>query len=84
MSDNVSGTSQIVLPAGVSVGPGRQTSQTNAQGGVDQGLSFTLNFSDGTVSSVFVPYSVIHNTTAVQMIFNKRIAAVQAITTATS
>lgn len=77
---NGSSDGTIMLPPGVSIGPGRETSRTTDAGGVEQGLSFTLTLADGTKTSVFVPYSVIHNTAAVSAVIAQRVASIQAIT----
>lgn len=76
--------STITLPAGWSVGPGKETSRQNPAGGVSQGLSFTLAGPDGTNTSFFVPYAQLTNTQAVQDAMTARIAAITAITSAQS
>ena len=70
----------ISLPSGVTVQAGRETSQTNATGQVVQGMVFTIDLGGGSTSSVFVPYSEIHNTSAVEQLINSRVAAIRAIT----
>jgi hypothetical protein len=70
----------VTLPPGVSIGPGRETSRTTPAGTVEQGLAFTLTLPDNTSTSVFVPYSVINNTSAVEAVIAQRVAAIQAIT----
>jgi len=74
-----SGTTTLVLPAGVQLGTGRETSQTNAQGAVVQGIQYPVTLPSGTATSVFVPYSQIANITQVQAIFDARINALLAI-----
>lgn len=72
-------TAAIALPAGVTIGPGRETSQTNAQGAVIQGMVFPITTAAGSTSSVFVPYSEIHNTAKVQQLIDARVAGITAI-----
>ena len=72
----------VQLPPGVTISPGRETSRQSPAGTVEQGLSFPLTLADGTLTSVFIPYSQIHNTQAVSDVINARIAAIRAITNA--
>ena len=69
----------ITLPAGVSVGPGRETSQLNAQGQVVQGMLFPVSLPGGSTTSVFVPYSVLPNAAQVAALFTNRITALLSI-----
>lgn len=69
----------IILPAGVTVQPGRETSQTNPQGQVVQGMLFPITLPNGTTTTVFVPYTLIGNTEAVQVLFDQRVNAILAI-----
>ena len=69
----------VVLPPGVSSGPGRETTQTNPQGQVVQGLLVPLTLQSGTTTTVFVPYSQIADTAYVQQLFDARINAIMAI-----
>jgi hypothetical protein len=64
----------------VTVGAGRETSQTNQQGAVVQGIVVPITLPSGTTTSVFVPYSEIHDTAKVQALIDKRVTAVMAIT----
>lgn len=77
--DSGSGGNQIVLPAGVTVQPGRETSQTNQQGQVVQGMLFPITLPNGSTTTVFVPYSQLGNTAQVQQLFEARITALLAI-----
>lgn len=70
----------IQLPAGVTVQPGRETSTTNAQGQVVQGMIYPVTLPGGTTTTVFVPYSVLSNIPQVQALFDNRINALLAIT----
>lgn len=79
MSIGTGSTQNVVLPAGWSISPGRETSQLNAQGQVVQGIVWPLTSPKGTVTSVFVPYAMIANVAVVQDYFNTRIAAIEAI-----
>lgn len=67
------------LPAGVTLGPFRETSQTNAQGQVIQGVLFPVSFPNGSQTTVFVPYSLITNQQQVQTLFDERINGLLAI-----
>jgi predicted aconitase with swiveling domain len=78
-SSSSSPAAAIALPPGVTIGAGRETSQTNAQGAVIQGMVFPVTTAAGSTSSVFVPYSEIHNTTKVQALIAARVAAITAI-----
>lgn len=69
----------IVLPPGVTVQPGRETSQTNTQGQVVQGMLFPITLPSGTTTTVFVPYGMISNTDYVQSLFEQRVNAILAI-----
>ena len=77
---SVSGSNQVQLPDGVTIGPPRETSQTNGQGQVVQGMLFPITLPSGGTTTVFVPYSMIGNTQAVSALINERVAAIQAIT----
>ena len=70
----------IILPAGVTIGPGRETSQTTPQGQVVQGMIFPITLQNGTTTTVFIPYTSLTNTQQVQALFTERVAALQAIT----
>jgi predicted aconitase with swiveling domain len=78
-SSSSSPAAAIALPSGVTIGAGRETSQTNAQGAVIQGMVFPITTAAGSTSSVFVPYSEIHNTVKVQALIAARVAAIVAI-----
>lgn len=69
----------VEVPAGVTVGPGRETSQTTAGGQVVQGMVFPLTTPAGSNTSVFIPYSQIHDTSAVATAIRNRAAAIIAI-----
>lgn len=71
--------SGVNLPAGWSVPTYRETSQANAAGQVVQGIAFTLQGPGGQTSSLFVPYSILSQTSAVEAAFLQRIAALTAI-----
>jgi len=63
----------------VTVGAGRETSQTNAQGQVVQGMVFPITLPSGSTTSIFVPYSAIHDTAYVQALIGERVKAIMAI-----
>jgi hypothetical protein len=69
----------VTLPPGVSIGAGRETSQTNNQGQVVQGMVFPITLPDGTQTTVFVPYATLHNPQMVQALFTTRIDALMGI-----
>lgn len=62
----------IDLPAGASIGAGRETSQVNASGQVVQGMVFPLTTPAGSNTSVFIPYSEIHSETEVEGLIKRR------------
>lgn len=71
--------SDIELPPGVTIGAGRETSRSNAQGAIVQGLLFPITTRGGSTATVFIPDSEIHDTAKVQEIIGKRVAAISAI-----
>jgi len=77
--DTPQGSNQINLPAGVTIGPGRETSQS-LNGSIVQGIQYTITLPGGTVSSVFVPYSLLPNAAQVQALFQNRVNQLLAIT----
>jgi hypothetical protein len=79
-STTSTGASTLQLPAGVTLGAGRETSQSNAQGQVVQGVLFGLTLASGTVTSLFVPYSIMGNLAQVEQLFLTRINNLTAIT----
>ncbi|HVC52329.1 MAG TPA: hypothetical protein VND87_09940 [Stellaceae bacterium] len=72
-------STKVILPPGVTVGAGRETSQTNAQGQVVQGMVFPITLPSGSTTSVFVPYAAIHDATYVQQLIGQRVEAIMAI-----
>lgn len=70
----------VQLPPGVTIQSGRETSQTNQQGQVVQGMLFPITLPNQTTTTVFVPYSLLSNTAAVQALFEQRVNALLAIT----
>ena len=71
---------RVDLPSGVRIGVGRETSATNEQGIVVQGMVFPVTLPKGSTTSVFVPYSEIHNTAQVKALIDERVRAIMAIT----
>ena len=69
----------VTIPLGVTVQPGRQTSQTNGQGQVIQGTLYPIVLANGTTSSVFVPDSILTNVAQVEALFTNKIASLSAI-----
>jgi hypothetical protein len=79
-----SSNNTITLPPGWSISPPKETSRQAVGGGVQQGVLFTLTNISGGNTSVFVPYQLLPNTTAVQALILSRIQQIEAITGATS
>ena len=73
-------SSTVTLPPGVAIGAGRETTQTNSQGQVVQGMVFPITLPNMTTTTVFVPYSLLENTAQVEALFNARVNALLAIT----
>jgi hypothetical protein len=70
----------ITLPPGVTVGPGRETSQLNAANQLVQGMVFPISLATGSTSTVFIPYTLLDSNPAqVQALFEARINALTAI-----
>lgn len=66
--------SQVVLPPGVTVGPGRETSQVPQLGGaLQQGQLYPLQLPNGTTASVFIPYTAFNSVAQVQSLFDAAI-----------
>lgn len=70
---------KVTLPDGVKVGAGRETSRTNGQGQIEQGMSFPITLPSGSETSVFVPYTDIANTSKVQDLIDARVNSIMAI-----
>jgi hypothetical protein len=70
---------RVVLPDGVTVGAGRETTQANPQGMIVQGMTYPVTLPSGTTTSVFIPYTDIENIPKVQAVFDARINALSAI-----
>jgi len=69
----------VVLPAGVSISPGRETVQTGPTGQAVQGMLFTLTLANGAQSSVFVPYSLMSNKAIVAEMIASRVADINGV-----
>jgi hypothetical protein len=75
-------SSEVVkLPPGVSISPGRETSQLGPNNQNVPGLAFTLTLTNGTTSTVFVPYALMRNLPAVSQLFADRVEAINGVTT---
>lgn len=74
-----SSAGKVTLPAGVKVGAGIETSATDEQGIVQQGVRFPITTPGGTKTSVFIPYSELGNTAKVQQVIGDRVAAIMHI-----
>lgn len=70
----------VNIPFGAAITAGRETSQVDGNGTVQQGMVFGIKLAGGTTTSVFVPYSQIHDTAAVESLIAQRVNAIQAIT----
>jgi len=79
MSTSNPQSAPIQLPPGVTVQPGRETSQTTPQGQIVQGMVFPITLPSGSTTTVFVPYTVIGNTSYVQGLIEARVNAIMAI-----
>lgn len=80
MSMSDASPAPIQLPPGVTVQPGRETSQVNTQGQVVQGMVFPVSLPNGSTTTVFIPYTVLGNADYVQGLIQARVAAIMAIT----
>ena len=74
-----SSSSNVYLPPGVQVSPGRETVQTGPTGQAIQGMLFTLTLANGAQTSVFVPYALMGNTPVVEEMFAKRVADIEGV-----
>lgn len=77
-----SGSSNTVaLPAGTTVGAGRQTTELNSAGQVISVMAYTVTTPKGSVITVSVPLSEIGNTAKVKSDIATRVNHVDAIST---
>lgn len=70
-----------MLPPGVTVGPGRETSQPGANGQMSTGIVVPITLPNGTVTTMFFTYSEL--TSAPQSVSDAiatRVNAIQALT----
>ena len=72
--------SKVDLPAGVKIGAGRETSQTNTQGQLIQGMAFPITTANGSTTTVFIPYSELGDTAKAGALISERVAHITAIT----
>lgn len=70
----------VLLPAGVTISPGRETVQSGPTGAGIQGMLFTLTLANGAQTSVFVPYAIMGQTAVVSEMFAQRVAAINGVT----
>jgi hypothetical protein len=71
---------QVVLPAGWSAGPPRETTQANVAGQIVQGVQVPISSSAGASATVFIPNLALEQgVSAVQPIFDAKIAALTAL-----
>lgn len=72
---------QVVLPAGWSAGPARETTAANpATGQIVQGVQVPISNTNGTQTSVFIPYTALQaGVAAIQPIFDQRISGLTAL-----
>jgi len=75
-----SGSISVDLPAGVKIGAGRETSQTNTQGQLIQGMAFPITTANGSTTTVFVPYTDLSNTAKAKQLIADRVSHIDAIT----
>lgn len=74
-----SAPTSVILPPGVTLQPGRQTTQSTAFGQVVQGVLYPVVLANGTVSSIFVPDSALGNIPQLQALFDAKINGLNAI-----
>jgi hypothetical protein len=77
---STSDSSTVQLPPGVTIGPGRETSQTNPAGQVVQGMAFPITLPNQSVTTVFIPYTVLSNPQLAQSLIEQRVQQILAIT----
>ena len=70
----------VTLPAGVSIAPGRETTQAGPNGQNVQGMLFTLTLPNSAQSSVFVPYALMNYPQEVTKLFADRVAGIMNVT----
>lgn len=72
----------MVLPAGVKIGAGSETSQIDSTGTLTQGMAFPVTLAGGTRTSVFVPNALINagDVAAIQQLVDQRVDGIRAIT----
>lgn len=75
-----SSIAKVDLPPGVTVGAGYETSRTGGQGGIVQGMVFPITLPSGSTTTVFVPYSELHDTAKVHALIADRVRAIMAVT----
>jgi hypothetical protein len=81
MSSGSEPATTVTLPAGVTVGAGRETSEVDAQGIITQGMQFPIQLADGSSTSIFVPYAQLTDTATIRTMIAERAAAIMAIGT---
>jgi hypothetical protein len=69
----------VLLPPGVQIAPGRETSQLGPNNVTVPGMNFNLTLPNGATTSCFVPYAIIHNTAQVSQLFANRVNAINAV-----
>ena len=75
---------EVVLPYGVQVSPGRETTQVGPTGQGIPGMNFTLTLPNGAMTTVFVPYSLMTYPDQVAALFADRVAGINSITALSS
>lgn len=76
MSDQ---SNAVTLPPGVTILPGRETSQAGPTGSMVQGMLFTLKLPNGAETNVFVAYDLMRDPASVSAMFAQRVAAINAV-----
>ena len=69
----------VNVPIGVTIAPGRETTQVGPNNQTVSGMIFALTLPNGAVTSVFVPYATMANTAGISQLFADRIAAIEAV-----
>jgi len=73
------GANTVTLPAGVTISPGVESVQVGPTGQNVPGMKFNLTLANGSVTSVFVPYTLMRQPDVVSAMFAQRVADIQAV-----
>lgn len=76
---NQSTPSNIVLPPGVTISPGRETVQAGPSGNTIRGMNFVLTLPNSATTTVFVPEALYNSPAVVEQMFAQRVAGITGI-----